>query len=98
MISTDEIFDILRAEKGKLREKGVTEIGLFGSYLRGEATESSDIDILIDLSENSRMTLFTLTELEQHLSTRFEKKVDLVIRRDLKPGIGARILSEVKYV
>lgn len=98
MISTEEIFNILRTEKQKLRRNGITEIGLFGSYIRGDATENSDIDILIDLSEDSQMTLFSLTELEQTLSSKFGKKADLVIRRDLKPAIGKRILSEVRYV
>lgn len=98
MISTDDIFNILREEKPKLLKDGVTGIGVFGSYVRGEATENSDIDILIDMSEDSPMTLLSLAELEQSLSSRFEKKVDLVIRNDLKPGIGKRILSEVRYV
>jgi predicted nucleotidyltransferase len=98
MISVNEIFSILRTEKDSLRRKGVTDIGLFGSYVRGEATDESDIDILIDLSDDSPMTLFSLTELEQELSLKLKQKVDMVIRRDLKPAIGKRILSEVKYV
>jgi predicted nucleotidyltransferase len=98
MISSEKIYDILRSEKKKLQGNGIIEMGLFGSYVRGDATENSDIDILIELSDDSPMTLFSLTELEQSLSSRFNKKVDLVLKRDLKPGIGKRILSEVRYV
>jgi len=98
MITSREIMNILHSEKEKLSSLGIKSIGLFGSYLRGEADENSDIDILIDLSDDSSMTLFSLIELEQSLSLKFDKKVDLVIRRDLKRAIGERILSEVVYV
>ena len=95
MISSREIMNVLHSEKERLNSLGVKSIGLFGSYLRGEADENSDIDILIDLSDDSNMTLFSLIELEQSLSFKFNKKVDLVIRRDLKRAIGEKILSEV---
>lgn len=98
MISSREIMNVLHSEKERLNSLGVKSIGLFGSYLRGEADDNSDIDILIDLSDDSNMTLFSLIELEQSLSLKFDKKVDLVIRRDLKRAIGERILSEVVYV
>ena len=98
MITSREIMNVLHSEKERLRSLGVQSIGLFGSYLRGEADENSDIDILIDLSDDSSMTLFSLIELEQSLSLKYDKKVDLVIRRDLKRAIGERILSEVVYV
>ncbi|HPJ15950.1 MAG TPA: nucleotidyltransferase domain-containing protein [Spirochaetota bacterium] len=98
MITSREIMNVLHSEKERLNSLGVKSIGLFGSYLRGEADENSDIDILIDLSDDSNMTLFSLIELEQSLSFKFNKKVDLVIRRDLKRAIGEKILSEVVYV
>ena len=98
MITSREIMNVLYSEKERLNSLGIQSIGLFGSYLRGEADENSDIDILIDLSDDSSMTLFSLIELEQSLSSKFDKKVDLVIRRDLKRAIGERILSEVVYV
>ncbi len=91
-------MNVLHLEKERLSALGVQSIGLFGSYLRGEADENSDIDILIDLTDESCMTLFSLIELEQSLSAKFDKKVDLVIKRDLKRTIGERILSEVVYV
>ncbi|HRX15172.1 MAG TPA: nucleotidyltransferase family protein [Spirochaetota bacterium] len=97
MHSSEYILKLLRKEKVRLRSLGVTDIGLFGSYLRGEAKKKSDIDILINISEDSPLTLFSLIELEQNLSEKLNKQVDLVIKRDLKPGIGETILNEVKY-
>ena len=93
-----EIICVLREEKELLRKDGITDIGLFGSYARGEAVESSDVDVLVDLSDDSPLTLFSLIGIEQSLSEKLEAKVDLVLRRDLKPAIGRRVLSEVRYV
>ena len=89
---------VLRDEKNRLKPDGITEVGLFGSYARGDACESSDIDVLINLSEDSSLTLFSLIGIEQDLSEKLDAKVDLVLRRDLKPEIGKRVLSEVRYV
>ena len=93
-----EIIRVLREEKELLRKDGITDIGLFGSYARGEAVESSDVDVLVDLSDDSPLTLFSLVGIEQSLSEKLDAKVDLVLRRDLKPEIGKRVLSEVRYV
>lgn len=93
-----EIIRVLREQKELLRKDGITGIGLFGAYARGEAVESSDVDVLVDLSDDSPLTLFSLIGIEQTLSEKLDVKVDLVLKRDLKPGIGKRVLSEVRYV
>ena len=98
MKEVSEIIRVLREQKTQLEKDGVTEIGLFGSYARGDADESSDIDVLLGLSDDSPLTLFSLVGIEQSLSEKLEAKVDLVLRRDLKPAIGRRVLSEVRYV
>lgn len=52
MIKLDEIKEILKIQKPILREKyKIKEIGIFGSYIRGEQSKSSDIDILVDYEE-----------------------------------------------
>lgn len=73
----------------------VHEIGLFGSIVRGEGTDSSDIDILVSFSQTP--DLFTFIRLEQYLTKTFGRKVDLVLKDSLKPHIGEYILSEVVY-
>lgn len=98
MKSIDEIKSVLQSEKEELNRLGITEVGIFGSYVRGEAAIESDIDILIDVSPDSPLTLLSLIELEQSLSEKLDKKVDLAIKADLKPNIGKHILSEVVYV
>lgn len=79
------------------RRYKVKSLGIFGSYLRGEADEESDIDLLVDLEEES-LTLLEFIALENRLSDLLGAKVDLVERSALKPAIGRRILEEVQPV
>ena len=74
----------------------VREIGLFGSYLRGDQKKQSDVDILVDFART--ISLFEFVALEGELSRLTGKKVDLVMKTALKPRIGERILNEVVYI
>ena len=97
MKTLEEIEKILREHKGELREKfKVKEIGIFGSYVRGEAKETSDVDILVEFDETP--SLFEFIELETYLSDLLGVKVDLVMKKALKPHIKQHILREVVYV
>ncbi|SNY23459.1 hypothetical protein SAMN06295989_1252 [Methanohalophilus euhalobius] len=74
----------------------VKYIGLFGSYVRGEQTTESDLDILVEFSKTP--TLFQFINLENYLSDTLGIKVDLVMKDSLKPNIGKYILNEVRAV
>ena len=63
----------------------VSKVALFGSVARGEETEESDIDLLIRLSRP--IDYFTLIDLEQELSTRLGRRVDLVTEGAMSPYI-----------
>lgn len=71
-------------------------IGVFGSYVRGEQSASSDLDILVEF--NGSITLLGYARLENELSDKLGIKVDLVSKTALKPRIGKHILSEVVEV
>ena len=91
-----EIKEILQAQKEYLAEKyGIVEIGVFGSYVRGEQRPDSDVDILIQLPDPPCIDLFDLVNLEYYLSDLLGVKVDLAIKRNLRKRIGQRILDEV---
>ncbi len=97
--SLDEIKKILKEHEKELKEKyGVREIGIFGSYLRGEAKEESDVDILVEFNPDAKISLIDFVELENYLSDLLGVKVDLVEKSALKPRIGKQILSEVMYI
>jgi predicted nucleotidyltransferase len=74
----------------------VNELGIFGSFVRQEQTETSDVDVLVEFSETPSLLKFI--NLENYLSDNLGVKVDLVHKRGLKPRIGERVLAEVVYL
>jgi hypothetical protein len=97
MYTSDEVTQKLAAQLATLRKSyGVERIGLFGSVVRGEQHPGSDIDLLVEFVEP--VGLFKFIELENRLSELLNAKVELVTPNALKPAIGERILSEVRYV
>jgi hypothetical protein len=70
-----------------------TFLGVFGSYARGEQTESSDLDILIDF--DMRVNLLELIGMEQELSELLSVKVDLITRRSLKESLVSYVESDL---
>ena len=90
------IYAELQKNKAVLEQYGVKQIGLFGSFVRNEGTEESDIDFLVDF-EKEKKTLKNLVNLGDFLETVFGKKVDIVTPQGLSPYIGPYILKEVQY-
>ena len=92
-----EIQNILTEIKSELTEKHhVSQLGIFGSYARGDYNSASDIDILVEYAQ--KPSLFDLIELKDYLSDRLQMKVDLVTKEGLKPQIKEKILAEVIYL
>lgn len=99
MKTFEEIRKGLEVHKDELRQKyKVKEIGIFGSYVRGEQKRRSDVDILIEFEEPANLSLLDFVGLENYLSSFLGVKVDLVEKHTLKPRIGKRILEEVKNI
>lgn len=97
MKKIEEIKSKLEELKPILKEKfKVENIGVFGSYLKGEQNRKSDLDILVEFSEI--IGLFKFIELEDFLSKELGVKVDLVMKEVLKPRIKEGILREVVYL
>lgn len=94
----------LREIEKKLREKKtyleevykVKEIGVFGSFVRGEQKKRSDIDILVEFSEP--VGLFKFMDLEEYLSSLLGVRVDLVSKKALKRKIGEIVLKETVFI
>ena len=99
MTDLAKIRQILQAQKPYLyQEYGVTEIGVFGSYVRGEQNDDSDLDILISLTDPPRISLLGLVGLQNYLSDLLGLKVDVALKDNLKKRIGRRILQEVEAI
>jgi predicted nucleotidyltransferase len=78
------------------RQNDVIRIGVFGSMARGEATEQSDIDLLIEFS--TRKSLLALVALERKLSLALGRKVDLLTEAAISPYLRDRILHEQQVI
>ena len=97
MKTLEEIKQWLVQHRSLLQEHyKVRELGIFGSYVRKEQTENSDVDLLVEFSETPSLLKFV--NLENYLSDNLGVKVDLVHKSGLKPRIGERILAEVVYL
>lgn len=91
--TTDKYIQQLKELLPELEKRfNVSSLAVFGSYVRGEQTKTSDLDILVEFSETPGLLEFV--ELENYLSDTLGIKVDLVLRKALKPTIGKIILSE----
>jgi predicted nucleotidyltransferase len=69
------------------------EIGLFGSFARGEQGASSDIDVLVEFEEEA--DLFDLIGLSLHLEEALQRKVDVVPKRALRTELRESVLQEI---
>jgi len=97
-IEKELVIKKLREIKEYLRkEYGIEKIGLFGSLVRNEQNESSDIDVLIEI-EAEVPSLIKYMKLKFFLEDVLGRKVDLVLNRAIKPRLRERILREVIYV
>jgi len=92
------IINTLVNNKPKISNFGISQIGLFGSYVRNEQNEKSDIDIFVDFQPQNE-TFDNFMELCFFLDDLFiGVKVEVVTKNGLSPIIGPKILNEVEYV
>lgn len=98
MITKEDIFQTIIDNKEAIKSFGVTEIGLFGSYVRDEQTIESDIDFLVDIIKEKK-TLRNFIDFCDLLESLFKNnKIDIVSKKGLSEFIGPHILKEVDYV
>ena len=98
MLTKQEIIKTIQDNKELIKSFGVVEIGLFGSYVRNEQTEHSDIDFLVDITKEKK-TLKNYIDFCDALENLFvNNKIDVVSKKGLSEFIGPHILREVNYV
>lgn len=93
----DQIKNTLNQYRELFRKDyNVEGLGVFGSFARGDNTQTSDVDILVRFSQP--LGFFKFIELENYLTKLLGRKVDLVTEKALKPAIKNDVLREVMYV
>ncbi|HEX3069237.1 MAG TPA: nucleotidyltransferase family protein [Thermoanaerobaculia bacterium] len=90
-MTRDDILATIRANEPRLRELTVRELALFGSFARGEQTESSDIDFYVEFD---RKTFDNYMGLRRLLENLFHRNIGLGIKSNIKPRFREQILSE----
>ena len=96
-ISAKEILKVLATLKVEARQKYKAEIkGIFGSYVRGDAREGSDVDILVEFDEDANLIDFI--GLSLFLEEKLHRSVDVVPVSAIRDEIKANILKEAAYL
>ena len=97
-MNLQEIKQTLKERMPEIREKfGVKNLYIFGSYVRGEQTPESDIDILVEF-EKGKKTFDNYMDLKFYLEDLLGKKVDIVIKESVKPKLKKYIYEEAVSV
>lgn len=89
-----DIGQIKKISEPILKQRGVEFAGVFGSYARGEATQASDLDLLIRFSEP--LSLIELIGLERELSEALGVKTEIVTERSLHRYIAPFVFQNLK--
>ena len=95
VITLPEVLAELRRLQSELAQRHVARIGVFGSMARGEATAQSDIDVLVEMTDEG--DLFDLVSVKTLLERTFDQSVDVVPVGGLKQDVRDVILREVRY-
>ncbi len=96
MLTYKDILTKLEENTATIKKYGVKRIGLFGSYIRKEQKDTSDIDILVEF-EKGKITFDNYMDLKFYLEDLFKCKVDLVMKEAIKPDLKPYIIGSVKY-
>jgi predicted nucleotidyltransferase len=94
MIDREHVLRILAAHRAEFRTMGVRELSIFGSLARGEATEASDVDVLVDYEPGTPLSFFRVCELRYRIEDLLGAQVDVVTTGGLRPEIRDEVLNE----
>ena len=96
MLTREDILQILRDNKEHFAEKyGVTKLGLFGSFARGEATEESDVDVCVEMPPH----FFSVVAVQEELESSFRRSVHVIrLREELRELFKKRLKRDTIYV
>jgi len=95
-LSKEDIFKLLKQNKAKLKNHNVKKIGLFGSVLRGEYSNESDIDLIVEFDEGKK-NYDNFIELVFLLEGLLQRKIDLLTIEALNPYMRPKILKEAYF-
>ena len=96
MNSSEALATLRRSEKA-LRGRGVTHAALIGSVARDDNGLDSDIDIMIEVDPDARITVFDYVDLKDYIAKLFDRPVDVVNRESLKSYVRPVVTADAIY-
>ena len=98
-ITHNDLIEFIKTNREYLCNKfHLVKIGVFGSFARNEQTAYSDIDLVVELEENTQNIYEIKIELRNYFKKHLNKDIDIAREKYLKPRVKAEILREVLYV
>lgn len=91
MDNKETVLQKIREHQTQLKSFSIKRLGLFGSFVRNQATHDSDLDFLVEFEKKS---FDNYMGLKQYLEELFNRRVDLVLTSTLKPRLRSQILKE----
>lgn len=95
--SKQQLFDLIEDNKSKINDFGASRLGLFGSFIRNQQTESSDIDLLVEF-QTGKKTYKNLVHLSYFLQDITNREVQLVTWMGLADFVKKEVEKEIEYV
>src|SRR6266567_1136906 len=96
-MTRNEALAILRKSESALRARGVRRAALFGSVARGDNRPDSDIDIMIEIEPDARITVYDYAGLKEYIESLFDGPVDVVSRDNIKPYVRPATTADAIY-
>ena len=98
MLDVMQIIQFLQENRELFyRQYRVSKIGIFGSFARQQADETSDIDVLIEFDQNQNL-FETKLQIKNMMEERFHRSIDICREKYLKPSVKEQVLKETIYV
>jgi predicted nucleotidyltransferase len=92
----DRVLSLIEEHQAQIQAFGVKRLGLFGSFVRGQQDQDSDVDLLVEF-DSGKKTFDAFMRLAFFLEDLLGRRVELVTPESRGPYIGPRIMNEVKY-
>ena len=95
--SKDQVFERVRLHQSALKLFGAARLGLFGSFVRGEQTEESDVDFVVEF-EPGKKKLHSFLDIADYLEMLMGRKTDVLTWDGMADFVRKHVTDEVEYV
>lgn len=92
-----QAFERIQSHQSALKQFGAARLGLFGSYVRGEQTDESDVDIVVEF-EPGKKKLRSFLEIADYLEILMGRKTDVLTWEGMADFVRKHVANEIEYI